>query len=347
MPTEASAAASRRVFRLALTSALALAVAYALATPVAFVAPILAWMLTAPPGPPIAAKSVAGLLALIAITSLIGFALVPLLLLYPLSALLVAAAGVYACTYLSVSRGQALAGTLLTVGFTLIPAAGTVHFVIATTVAQALVASTAIAAICQRLVYPLFPEVSAPAPVAVQERTAEVQSDWIALRTTLILLPPLVLLLIDPMQYSPIIMKTVLLAQQASIVATRSAGRELVGSTLLSGIAAVVLWFLLGMAPNLWMFFLLTLVFGIVVASRLYGVHASRYSAAFWQNVFATTLILLGPALEDSAQGRDVYEAFAVRMSLFVCVALYAWAAVRALDNLRTRRRESTVTNAT
>jgi hypothetical protein len=48
-------------------------------------------------------------------------------------------------------------------------------------------------------------------------------------------------------------------------------------------------------------------------------------------------LILLGPAVEDSANGKDVYAAFAVRMGLFIAVTLYAWLAVYVLEQLRSR----------
>ena len=49
-------------------------------------------------------------------------------------------------------------------------------------------------------------------------------------------------------------------------------------------------------------------------------------------------LILLGGAVQDSADGKDVYQAFAVRMSLFIAVTLYAWAAIFVLEQLRERR---------
>ena len=51
-----------------------------------------------------------------------------------------------------------------------------------------------------------------------------------------------------------------------------------------------------------------------------------------------TMLILLGPAVEDSANGKDVYAAFFVRMCLFVAVTLYAWLAVYLLEYLRAHR---------
>ena len=49
-------------------------------------------------------------------------------------------------------------------------------------------------------------------------------------------------------------------------------------------------------------------------------------------------LILLGPAVEDSAGGKDVYTAFFSRLGLFVLVTFYAWFAVYFLEHWRTRR---------
>ena len=130
-------------------------------------------------------------------------------------------------------------------------------------------------------------------------------------------------------------MKSVSLGQQGSLVSARDAGRELLGSTFLGGCFAILFWFLLGINTNLWMFFLLMLIFGVYFASKIYQISAERYPVSFWQNTAVTMLILLGPAVEDSANGKDVYAAFAVRMGLFVAVTFYAWLAVYSLEYLR------------
>ena len=111
------------------------------------------------------------------------------------------------------------------------------------------------------------------------------------------------------------------------------------GATFLAGLLAILFWFALKICPSLWMFFLWMLLFGIYFAAKLYGVVASRFPPSFWQDVVVNLLILLGPAVEDSATGKDPYEAFAVRFSLFVAVTLYAWLAIVALEWLRARRR--------
>jgi hypothetical protein len=87
------------------------------------------------------------------------------------------------------------------------------------------------------------------------------------------------------------------------------------------------------------MFFLWMLLFCLYFACKIYQLISTRFPASFWLNVAMTMLIMLGPAVEDSAGGKDVYAAFFSRMGLFIAVTLYAWLAVYLLEYLRTRRR--------
>jgi hypothetical protein len=90
------------------------------------------------------------------------------------------------------------------------------------------------------------------------------------------------------------------------------------------------------------MFFLWMLAFGLYFAGKLYQVIATRLPASFWQNTCVTMLILVGPAVEDSATGKDVEAAFVTRMMLFVAVTLYACFAVYVLERFRSRRAPGT-----
>ena len=329
---------ARRIFRLSATVALALAAAYALKVPLPFIAPLFALMLTAPPKPPAGLKGLFVLVIVVVLSLGVGLLLIPLLLKYSFVALLLVTLGLYLSFYLTVHRGKALLGTFLTMGFTLISAAGTVDFALATTLIQSLVVGITIAVVCQWLVYPWFPEDPAPGQQAPAKKPSVENSNWIALRATLIVLPAYLLALTNPLSYLAIIMKSVSLGQQSSVVDARSAGKELLGSTFLGGFFAILFWVLLGILTNLWMFFLLMLLFGLYFASKIYGLIRTRYPASFWLNVGMTMLILLGPAVEDSDSGKDVYTAFLVRMGLFVAVTLYAWLAIYVLEYLRERR---------
>ena len=189
--------AARRVFRLSLTTALALAGAYALTLPLPIIAPLFAFMLTAAPGPPPGPKGLFGLILVVLITLGVGLLLIPMLNHYPVSAILVVAVGLYFSNYLTVNLGKGLVGALLTVGFTLISAAGLLSYQLATTVIQALVFGIALAVCCQWIVYPWFPERTVLAKKDKKPTGAE-QSSWVALRATLIVLPAYLLALTNP-----------------------------------------------------------------------------------------------------------------------------------------------------
>jgi hypothetical protein len=162
------------------------------------------------------------------------------------------------------------------------------------------------------------------------------------LRATLIVIPPVLMAFSNPGLYLPIILKAVLVAQQGSTISARTAGGQLLGATFVGGFFAILFWLVLKICPSLWMFFLWMLLFGFYFAAKLYGIIASRYPPPFWLDVVVNLLILLGAAVEDSATGKDPYQAFAVRFSLFVAVTLYAWFSIVALEWLRSRGRSST-----
>ncbi len=331
---------ARRTFRFAAVVALSLVFAYGLRMPLPFLAPLFAVLLTATPAQPPGLKGLLGLIVVVLVTTGVGLLLIPFLRDYALSAVLIIAAGLYLSVFVSVGRGEALVGTLLTVGFTLIPAAGLVASCFAAAVVDALAVGIALAIVCQWIIYPVFPGRipgrggPGPAPTAAADEAGL----RIALRATLIVLPPLLVTFSNPTLYMPTIMKTVLLGQQGSVVSAREAGRELLGSTFLAGCLAMLFWFVLQIQPSLWMFFLWMLLFGIYFGGKLCGVIATRFAPSFWINVVVTMLILLGPAVQDSAAGNDVYRGFAVRFSLFVAVTLYAWVAIVALERMRADR---------
>ncbi len=329
---------ARWVFRLSLTVALALLLGYAMNMALPFLPPIFALMLSAKPGPAMPLKALVGLSLVAVVTTGVGILLIPLLLAYPMTALMVVALGLFLSFYVTVNLGKALVGAFLTVGITLISAAGTVSDQLATLVIQDLLLSIALAILCQWLVYPWFAADPAPANPDSEAPSTDDQSTWIALRGTLIIFPAYLLVLTNPMAYLPVIMKSVGLVQQGSMLDARNAGRELLGSTFLAGLLAVLFWSALKLAPNLWSFFWLMLLTMVWAAARIYQVRPSRYPASFWVNTIVTMLILLGPAVQDSANGKDVVTAFAVRMSLFVAVTLYAWLAIWLLESWRGRR---------
>jgi hypothetical protein len=329
--------AARRTFRLASVVALSLALGYGFEMPLPFFAPFFGALLTTAPAPPMGLKGTLNLCLIVIITLGVGLVLTPLLGKYPASALLLIATGLYIGTIISIGLRQAIVGTLVAVGCAFVPGAGQVDFALAVTVMKGLLLGIMFAIASQHLVYPFFPEDPPGAARPAPPPADPVETRWIALRSTLIVLVPVTMAFINPAMFLSVIMKSVMLSQQASVVSARSAGREMIGATFVGGLAAILFWIALKLCASLWMFFLLMLLLCIYIAAKAYGVIASRHGAAFWQDVIFNFLFMFCPAVDDSANGKDPYHAFAVRFSLFVIVTLYAWAAIAALEWLRGR----------
>lgn len=329
--------AEHRALRLAIAAALALATAYGLAIPLPFLAPVFVVILSTMPGPPMGAKALLVLVLVMCLGLGSGLLLIPMLAYYPVTAILTVALGLFLAMYITLILGKRVPGMFLTIGFTLISVAGTVDYLLAITVIQSLALALIIAVVCQWVVYPFFPELpgATPAPEAAQ---GPEPSAWFALRAALIVLPAYLLALTNPSQYLMTIMKSVSLGQQSSMLDARHAGRELIGSTFVGGIMAVLFWVALKVNPTLWMFFLWMLAFGLYASARLYRARPSSFAPSFWVNALVTMLILLGPAVEDSANGNDAASAFAMRFVTFVAVTFYAWGALYLLEYWRSRR---------
>ncbi len=337
---------ARRVFRLSLTVALSLGIGYAMALSIPYLVPIFALMLTMPPKPPPGLKGLLVVIVIAALTMGSGLLIIPLLENYPATAVLVVLVALFFSTYITVHLGQAQIGMFLTIGITLISAVGTMSFYAATEVIDALLLGITIAIVCQWLVYPLFPEDSGQPVPPVAPTTSE-NSLWITLRATLIVMPVYLVCLTNPTMYMPLIMKAVSLGQQSSVVNTRVAAKVLLGSTMMGGALAILFWFALSLNVNLWMFFLWTLLLGLAVTPKIYGLSTSSFGPDFWVNALITMLILLGPAVADTDTGKDVYKAFFVRMSLMIAVTIYALVTIIGLEYWRDSRRKTGALAAT
>ena len=332
----ATAARSRRALRLALGTALCLAISFGFQWPIPMVAPVLAVFLFASVDRPMPAKAGLALALLVMATTGSGMLLIPFLRHAPLSGVLMTALGLFLAFRYGLRGGNGLVSTFLVAGITLISAAGTADMGLAISVIGALARGLLLGVVALAVCHLLIPDRGEAAPAPKPPPTAAVDADWMAWRATLVVMPAFLLALTDPAGYLPIVMKAVSLGRQSCTTA-RSAATELVGSTLMGGLLAILFWFALGLFVDLWMFFLWTMLFALVVARRLYAIRPTRATQGFWLNSLVTMIILLGQSVEDSAAGKDVYHAFAIRMGLFIGVSLYAVFMLRWIDLRRQR----------
>jgi hypothetical protein len=339
--------ADKAVLRLGVGLGLAVLIAYGLALELPFAVCVVAVLLLCKPGPPIPFVKGAVFAAVIAALLVAGVLMVPILENYRVTGLLLTGALLYAVFFAGARRGSPLT-IFLVIAFTLIPVAGVAEQALATALSQAFGLGLAIGALVSGFSHALFPDPPGTAPIpAPRVAVSPEAASWSALQATLVVMPVFVVALTNPALYLAAIMKTVTVAQQAGATNARTAGRELVGSTLMGALMAAVVWAGLSLRPNLWMLMLWIVAAALWAGVRLFRVKPTSAPPSFWSNALITMLILLGPGIEDAAVGKDVYSASATRVALFVAVALYAWATVWVLERWRASRSRALVLKRT
>ena len=333
--------ADKAVLRLAIGLGLTVLVAYGLALRAPFVVCVMAVIVLCKPGPPIPFLKAVVIALVLAALLAAGVLMVPILENYALTGVVLTGAVLYGLFFWGLRSGNPLT-MILVISFSLIPVVGVADQALILMIIASIAVGIGIGTLVNGVSHAFFPDASGPAKKGgVLPTISRETASWIALRGTLVVMPVFVLALTNPSFYLAAIIKTVALGQQAGSTNARSAGRELVGSTLMGGWMAALVWSGLSLWPNLWMLMLWMVAAALWAGARLFGVKATAFPPSFWSNALVTMLILLGPAIEDSANGKDVFEAYATRICLFVGVALYAWGTVWALERWRASRSEA------
>lgn len=330
--------ADKATLRLASGLGLAVLIAYGFALPMPFVVCVMAVLVLCKPGPPL--PLLKGAVAALVFAALVatGVVMVPLLEHYALAGILLTAVLLYGIFLTGLRSGSPLT-MILVIAFALIPVAGVADQALIGMLSLTLAIGIATGTLVSSISNAFFPDRPEPAASSAGAPAMPAEAArWIALRAVVIVMPVFVLALTNPALYLAAIMKTVALGQQAGDTDARHAGRELVGSTLIGAFIAALVWLGLSLLPNLWMLALWLTAAALWTGSGIFGTRRTAFRPSFWSNALITALILLGPAIEDSASGKSVLQASAVRTGLFVAVALYAWATVWLLERWRAAR---------
>ena len=191
------------------------------------------------PGPPLPLVKGLVVALLFAVLVAAGIVMVPLLEHYAFAAVLLTAVVLYVIFYTGLVSGNPLT-TVLVLSFTLIPVAGVAEQALVGVLSVTLAVGVSVGVLVSAVSHALFPDPPAPRRRSRRRsaRPTATRRAWIALRATLIVMPVFVLALTNPSFYLAAVMKTVALAQQAGETDARSAGRELVGSTLMGAAIA-------------------------------------------------------------------------------------------------------------
>jgi hypothetical protein len=141
--------------------------------------------------------------------------------------------------------------------------------------------------------------------------------------------------------YVPVMIKVASMGQQATNEGARLAGRSLIMSTIIGGIGAIIGWNVLSVVPELMMYALLVALGALIFGPRIFQGKAMHPEAGTWSYGYLTMIVILAPAVMDTASGSSADVAFWSRLLMFALATLYGVAAVYVVDAFRPARAEA------
>jgi hypothetical protein len=330
--------AARRILRLAFGTALALWISQVFNWSISFIAPVLLSFLLAVPMPaPNLRKGITFILALVIPIWAANWLLLPFLTYQPAVGLLLLFAACFWSFYYSASGGSPVMGAFLTLGLAVVAAVGSDSIDTVLAVNWALTLNAVIAVCFLWMAHALFPdkpvEGSAPSrpPPKKPDRQTARRSAW---RSSVIVLPVIIFFLFysGSASYLVVMIKVASMGQQAENDNTRAAGKNLLMSTIIGGIGAVIMWNLMGIWPSLMLYVLLVALGGLIMGRHIFQGPGMHPMAGVWSYAFLTMLVIIAPALMDSAGGDAAGGKFFDRLAMMCWATLYAVAAVSVFD---------------
>jgi hypothetical protein len=333
-----------RILRLAFGTASALWVSQVVAWDLSFIAPVIAMFILALPLPAPGLKGGILFVAALSLSVAAGLLLLPALLDYPLAGLLLLVLALFWSFYYTATGGSAVLGTFATVGIALSTAVGSVSIDAALGLVASLTVNTVIGVIFIWIAYALVPDstarrddVAPPPKRPAPEPPDLAEARWSAYRSLLIVFPVCLWFMLSSasISYVPVMIKVASMGQQATMEGARTAGRSLILSTLIGGAGAIIGWNLLRIAPVLPVYTLIIALGALLMGPRIFHGRAMHPQAATWSYGYLTMIVILAPAVTDSAGGSSADVAFWGRLMMFLLATLYGIAAVFVVDAFR------------
>lgn len=336
-----------RIFRLAFGTAASLGFSQLLGGDMSFIAAVFTLLLLGLPAPVLKPK--AGLAFVLALSGSLyaGLLLLPTLLNQPMVGVLLLVLALFWSFYYTTKGGSALLGTFATIGIAVTTAVGSVNIDALLSLVSSLTIIATVGVVFVYIAHACIPDSLAttgnapPAEPAIKPGPPDLAAArWAAFRSFLIVFPVTIWFLLSPSSaaYLAVMIKVASMGQQAAADATRTAGKTLLLSTIVGGVAAIIGWQLLRIVPTLTVFVLYVAIVGLVIGRKMFDGPAMRPNAAMWSYGLLTMLLILAPAVSDSAGGDAAGIKFWQRLVMFAGTAIYALVAVHVVDAFRPRK---------
>ena len=329
-------AAARRILRLALGTALCLLASQVVMWPLSFVAPVLTLSILALPLPALTLKHGIGFIVALLLPMIVGLTLLPFLHHARWIGVSLVAVGLFYSFYYTARGGSPVMGTFMTIGLVLVITIGSVNIDMLIYLVKGLGICAFWGIIFVWIAHALLPDLPpdpamAPPP---KPRPDLADAPRNALRSMLIVFPrALVFMFMSASPaYTVVMIKVASMGQQASSDKSREMGRSLLESTFWGGVGAIVGWYVMMIWPSLLVYTLLVALAGLIYGRWIFRGPAVHPKFSMVSYAYLTMIVILAPAVTDSAISSSAGSAFYSRLLLFILIAVYGTAAVAIFD---------------
>jgi hypothetical protein len=315
-----------------------------------FIAPVMTLFILALPLPALTLAVGIKFLAAMTLSMYASLLLLPWLLDYQLVGLLLLVLALFWSFYFTAKGGSPVLGTFVTVGIALSTAVGSVSVDATLMLISGMIMNAVIGIVFVWIAHALVPDALAggfPGPAAGKPQDTGspdlAQARWSALRSTVIVFPIAFWFMLSGAStaYVPVMIKVASMGQQATNEGARLAGRSLIRSTIIGGIGAIIGWNVLSVVPELMMYALLVALGALIFGPRIFQGKGMHPEAGTWSYGYLTMIVILAPAVMDTASGSSADVAFWSRLLMFALATLYGVAAVYVVDAFRPARAEA------
>ena len=315
-----------RILRYAFGSTLAIAVAMGFDWQLSFLTPVLVVSFLGSPAPRPAIKGLATFVAIIAVACAVGLAVGLLLVPYPVVYLLALGLLLFHLFHAKMRGAPPLLITWMLIAVLLIPILASLSSALAVVVAGYMIYGSAIAVGIVWLAHiaiPDPPQPAATAPAATQEESYSPEYVFYrALVGTAVVFPVAALFFAYQNASSLIILIFIaILTLQPSLSAGYKAGMALIVGNLIGGIASMIVYDLLVVAPHFGFLVLMTLLAALLFGAGLFS--SSRWAPLFGM-AFSTLLLIIGSTTSSYGDASDKATTRVIQITVAVIYAVVA-----------------------
>ena len=326
LATEFTGIRTVRILRYAFGSTLAMAVAMGFDWQLAFLTPVLVVSFLGSPAPRPAVKGLVTFVLIIAVACTVGLAVGLLLVPFPLVYLLVLGLLLFHLFHAKMRGAPPLLITWMLIAVLLIPILASLSSALAVSVAGYIIYGSAIAmgiVWLAHIAIPDTPQSATTAPSAPQEDSLSPEYGFYrALVGTAVVFPVAALFFAYQNASSMIILIFIaILTLQPSLSAGYKAGIALIVGNLIGGIASVIIYDLLVIAPHFGFLVLLTLLSALLFGTGLFS--NSRWAPLFGM-AFSTLLLIIGSTTSSYGEASDKATTRVIQITVAVIYAVVA-----------------------